>query len=236
MLKAPYEHIHTKGANRYYILNIHDLPYAFLANESIEKIDQETHRFLRKPKVESQELIQSLKLMPINSHILFLIKRFLDLPLREKIDKGGLEYHEIYEIWQDVDILDLQHEFSTMITNAGGTKKWSFPKTIKNNVARAFSTKGHMFFGLEHDSMFRNHYWLLRTTKNGILKITNVIEVGLNNDDRITSVVDSYLIDKDLAKALISYYELNTPALVDDKIIEKKVEEPTTEKAEETNI
>lgn len=220
MLKAPYEHLHTKGSNRYYILNIHDLPYAFLANESIEKLDQETHRFLRKPKVETQELIQSLKLMPIHSHILFLLQSFMALSLREKVDKGGLEYHEIYEIWDEIDALDLQNAYKQTLEHAGGNNKWSFPKTIKNNVARAFANKGHLFFGLERDSVFKNHYWLLRTTKNGVLKITNVIEVGVGNDDRITSVVDSYLIDRDLAKALLSYYELNEISLVDDKMIE----------------
>jgi hypothetical protein len=217
MLKAPYEHIHTKGSNRYYILNIDDLKYAFLANESVENIDQETHRLIGKPKVKKTELLQSLRLMPISSHILFLLKKFIEIPFIEEIDKGGVETQNIYGTWEEIDILELQNEYKNIIERAGGLSKWGFPKTIRNNVARAFATKGHIYFGTEKDGSFKHNYWLLRASKMGVLKITNVVEVGLH-DDTITSVVDTYLIDRDLAQAVIDYYKTNETVLVDDKM------------------
>ena len=88
MLKKPYEKIHKKGANNYYLLPLQDqVMYA------IETVFKQKGWFGRE-----KEFTMGLKMLPINSLVIKLFQDFLKLEVVEELELEGAEEKElIYE-------------------------------------------------------------------------------------------------------------------------------------------
>lgn len=212
MLKEPYDLVHEIDQNRYYVLALEGLPYAFLATEAIEKISEYTKRFLRKPKKKEVELTQSLRLMPLSSATLFLMGNFLSLTVAEEKDAGGLETETFYDMWDSFDIKDLSAAYQEMLKSVdlgeGQEEQWAFPHTVKNDVAKGFLKEEMSFFGLQTLNSMLRSYWLVKTSKTGTLVLMEVQEVGLK-DKTQTMSVQTYMISRDVAKAVLEYFGHN---------------------------
>lgn len=219
MLREPYNLIAKKDYNNYYYLDLHDTKQSFLAVESVEFLDENKKRFLRKPKVTPVEVTQNLKLLPLTSLTLYYMVQFLEINKIETVDVGGMEPEDIYGVWDEFDITDLKVGYEKLVANALKKEKgeygWLSPKTIKNPVAKAFDRDGYNFIGIDKPSSFVRNYWLVRTSPQGNLTFVMVKEAGIDSNT-ITVGSDMFVLDRGLCHRIVSDFGLKDYTFVDD--------------------
>lgn len=204
-MKLPYEKFYSVGNVNYYYLDFKDMAYPFVAMETCEQIRM-VRKFLFFKKEKNINVPVSLKLMPLNSLILFTMHNAL--LLNESTYELDVEDKKIpiFQTWEEADLEELKSAFNSHIAAVAGSSNYSFPKTIKNPVAKGFTKDGFLFLGLETHGAMNRTYWLVRTNKYGNTHLINVAETGPMYDP-ITTSNNIYFVDRDFMKAVIDDFK-----------------------------
>lgn len=219
MLKEPYTLIHTEGNVRYYYLKFEDNPVTYIAAETIEPVIAVKKRWLRKPHVKNDEVTLSLKMVPLNSMLAFLMaSAYFDDP--KAIDDEG----NVYSKWNAFDISDMADVFKEYLMQSGDNTTYDFPHIFKNPVVKGFSKdiRDVIPYAIENHGRFSRTMWLASRDSRGTLTTVSVEDIGKRTHS-ITNTVTIFLFSRDLMKIILEDMEKglftqedSTPVFVED--------------------
>lgn len=205
MLKSPYKLIHEEGNSRYYYLKFDDNPVTYLAIETYESVIREKRGLFGRIKRKFEDIVVSVKLMPITALVAFVISvAALDEPIEEYDSDTNSYKKEVYRSWNAFDIQDLIDTFKEYLENVGDDVTYEFPYKSRNSVARAFDVhdlRGVHYLGIEHHGRFSRTHWLVGRDTRGSVTFTTVEEYG-TRDKHITGTVMTNVLSLDLVKLI----------------------------------
>lgn len=201
MLPEPYEYIKNIGFNDYYYFKLGGFAYSYLAINTVEEVVAIKQRRFRKDKIYHSEIPMALKLLPLNSLVLFLIYQAnLLKKYTYELDVEG-DKIDIYHTWDDYDFNDVRKVFKEFVVDVAGASNYDLGYTIKNHVARGFEKDGFMYLATEKVNLLNRSYWLIRTNEYGHLHIIEVKETGLIGKSLTTDVTE-ILLDRSLLEII----------------------------------
>lgn len=205
-MREPYENFYSVGNVNYYYLNFEDSAYPYVGFENVETIKTYKKFLFFKSKEKTVDLPVSFKLLPLNSLLLFTFMNAL--MLNETTYELDVENNKIpvYSVWDELDLEDLKKSFYEQIIKVTGVSNYSFPKTIKNPVAKGFAKNGFLYLALETHGKLNRTYWMIRTNKFGNTHVVSVAESG-EEGDPITSSTQVFFVDRDFIKIVVEDFK-----------------------------
>lgn len=203
MNKHLFRKIYSTGNMNYYHVDISGLPSTYLAIEIFDAVNKATKRWFRKGyKLKPEIITTGLRMMPINSLVLWLITNAVMMePYTYKLDVND-EKLDIYKEWDAFDIKDLKDAFKNHIKEAGGESNYTFPVVPKNKVVKGYVSDNYEYFATESNGAMSKTHWLVRFTPYGFLHFIAVEEVGTEASS-VTIGVNSVMMDRELMKTIM---------------------------------
>ena len=236
-LPTPYEKIYEIGNNKYYFLPLSE-GSPFLAIESSEKLVVGERKFFKVRPLEFS-IPTNITLVPLATGVVYVISQALQLTVRETLDKGGLNVEHVYNMWDNLDFLEVKKAYIDMVMDTGVDTSWSYPSNAKhkNEVVKALLSEGYHFFGTEHIGSTKRLHWLFKNTLQGNLYVTYITEVGLNTSF-LTYSVNTVTLNREIMEALIEKYDTwaNEEMFTNDDYLDELLEEGARILAEENEI
>ena len=191
MLKYPYKLIDKKGINKYYLTNINDQNY--LAIESIVKLPKDL-----RTKKSSSEFTQGLKVIHLSAPLLLLLLRFSET---KPIGEEKNVFDETEPIYSILDVQEVKQKAYDLFKNSG-VERYAFPDTVENEVVEALKREGYELFMTEKESNHLHINWLIYPSKQGNLRLYEVITAGMDGFDYTISL-HTYNLDIGIVKKLL---------------------------------
>ena len=174
MLRKPYKKFYEIGTNNYYTLETGDT--TFLAVESVLPY---------KGWFRTKEFTTAIKMLPINSNILFALAQVLKLEKTGEKVQEGMEKEEYFEVL-DVDLI--RKQLKKIVDSAEQeTHRFHYKKPTYNETALGLLNEGYGLLATEIIGTYMRKKWLMRTDKNGVVRI---VEITLGGKPTKTRVVD----------------------------------------------
>jgi hypothetical protein len=194
MLKQPFRKIYEIELNNYYTLDTSDT--RFLVVESILPY---------KKLFKKGEFTIALKMLPINSNILYALSKVLELKkIGEAEPKGGGEKEEYFQI---LDVKSVRDDLKDIVESADiENHKFDYRKPVHNETIKQLLLEGYELLTTEVLGTYMRKHWLMRTDKNGVVRI---VEATLGGKPQSAKVVDIkfHTLNRNIIVELIKTYE-----------------------------
>lgn len=175
MLKKPFKKIHEIEMNNYYTLDTSDT--TFLVVESVLPY---------KRLIRSKEFTTAIKMLPLNSHILYTFAKVLQLPKTgESGTRDGMENEEYFDI---LDVKSVRNELKHIVESSDAENhRFDYRKPVHNALLRELVNEGYDLLNTELIGTYMRKQWFLRTDKNGVVR---VVEATLGGKPSTAKLVD----------------------------------------------
>lgn len=213
MLPKPYEFISNIGFNDYYYFKLSGYAYGYLAVSTVDELVEIKKRRFFKDKIKNHEIPMGLKLLPLNSLVLFFIyQASLLKAYTHELDVDNNKI-DIYNEWDEFDLNDVKKVFKEAIIKNAGSSNYEINPVIHNPVAKGFDRDGFMYVATENVNLLNRSYWLLRTTQYGNMHFIEVKESGIKGKS-LTVDVNEVLLDRSLINRIAQ--DLDSGKFVED--------------------
>ena len=189
MLKKPYQKIYELELNNYYTLETSDT--TFLVVESVLPY---------KSWFRTKEFTTAIKMLPINSSILYALTK---VPQLKKTGEKLLEDMEKEEYFEILDVNTIRKQLKKVVDSAEQSNhRFDYRKTVHNETALSLINEGYALLTTEVLGTYMNKQWLMRSDKNGVVRI---VEVTLGGKPTKTRVVDIkfHTLNRNIAYKLV---------------------------------
>lgn len=174
MLKKPYQKFYELELNNYYTLETADT--TFLAVETVLPY---------KRWFKNKEFTTAIKMLPLNSSILYALAQVLKLEKTGEQEQEGMEKEEYFQI---LDVKSVRNELKEIVESADtGSHRFDYRKPIHNETLKHLAEEGYAILTTEIIGTYMRKQWLMRTDKNGVVRI---IEATLGGKPTTAKVID----------------------------------------------
>jgi len=174
MLKKPYQKFYELELNNYYTLDTSDT--TFLAVETVLPY---------KKLFKKGEFTTAIKMLPLNSSILYALAQVLKLEKTGEQEQEGMEKEEYF---QTLDVKQVRNELKQIIEEADtGSHRFDYRKPIHNETLKNLADEGYTLLTTELIGTYMRKQWMMRTDKNGVVRI---IEATLGGKPSTAKVID----------------------------------------------
>lgn len=174
MLKKPYQKFYELEMNNYYTLETADT--TFLAVETVLPY---------KRWFKNKEFTTAIKMLPLNSSILYALAQVLKLEKTGEQEQEGMETEEYFQI---LDVKAVRNELKEIVESADtGSHRFDYRKPIHNETLKHLADEGYTILTTELIGTYMRKQWLMRTDKNGVVRI---IEATLGGKPTTAKVID----------------------------------------------
>ena len=189
MLRKPYKKFHEIELNNYYTLETADT--TFLVVESVLPY---------KSWFRTKEFTTAIKMLPINSNILFALAQVLKLKKTGEKVQEEMEKEEYFEI---LDVNTIRKQLKKVVDSAEQSNhRFNYRLSVNNETAISLIKEGYALLTTEVLGTYMNKQWLMRSDKNGVVRI---VEVTLGGKPTKTRVVDIkfHTLNRNIAYKLV---------------------------------
>lgn len=175
MLKKPYIKFYELELNNYYTLETADT--TFLSVETVLPY---------KKLFKKKEFTTAIKMLPLNSNILFALSQVLKLEKTgESEEAEGMEKEEYF---QTLDVKSIRNQLKEIVDNADADNhRFDYRKPVHNEVLKGLVNEGYELLSTEVIGTYMRKQWLMRSDKNGVVRI---IEATLGGKPSTAKAID----------------------------------------------
>lgn len=196
MLNKPYQKFHTVGENNYYILPTGTVPYL-----TIESVLKYKTPFLKRDR----ELTVAQKVIALNSAILQVLLETLKLNIIGESSKDeGLEKELTFE---QLDVKKVRSNLNKLVKSLkNNVHQFAYDTQTHNKAVLALIAEGNALLCEEPIGKFMRRYYLVRSDKNGVVRIMDVLVAGKKLDSKLLSMTD-FVLDRTIIENLVVQLE-----------------------------
>ena len=190
MLKKPYQKIYELELNNYYTLETSDT--TFLVVESVLPY---------KSWFRTKEFTTAIKMLPINSSILYALTK---VPQLKKTGEKLLEDMEKEEHFEILDVNTIRKQLKKIVESAEqSSHRFNYNTSVNNETLVALVKEGYSLLTTEILGSFMRKQWLMRSDKNGVVRI---VEATLGGKPTTSRVVDIrfYALNRNIVVSLLN--------------------------------
>ncbi len=190
MLKKPYQKIYELELNNYYTLETSDT--TFLVVESVLPY---------KSWFRTKEFTTAIKMLPINSSILYALTK---VPQLKKTGEKLLEDMEKEEHFEILDVNTIRKQLKKIVESAEqSSHRFNYNTSVNNETLIALVKEGYSLLTTEILGSFMRKQWLMRSDKNGVVRI---VEATLGGKPTTSRVVDIrfYALNRNIVVSLLN--------------------------------
>ena len=190
MLKKPYQKIYELELNNYYTLETSDT--TFLVVESVLPY---------KSWFRTKEFTTAIKMLPINSSILYALTK---VPQLKKTGEKLLEDMEKEEYFEILDVNTIRKQLKKIVESAEqSSHRFNYNTSVNNETLIALVKEGYALLTTEVLGSFMRKQWLMRSDKNGVVRI---VEATLGGKPTTSRVVDIrfYALNRNIVVSLLN--------------------------------
>ena len=190
MLKKPYQKIYELELNNYYTLETADT--TFLAVESVLPY---------KSWFRTKEFTTAIKMLPINSSILYALTK---VPQLKKTGEKLLEDMEKEEHFEILDVNTIRKQLKKIVESAEqSSHRFNYNTSVNNETLIALVKEGYSLLTTEILGSFMRKQWLMRSDKNGVVRI---VEATLGGKPTTSRVIDIrfYALNRNIVVSLLN--------------------------------
>ncbi len=190
MLKKPYQKIYELELNNYYTLETSDT--TFLVVESVLPY---------KSWFRTKEFTTAIKMLPINSSILYALTK---VPQLKKTGEKLLEDMEKEEYFEILDVNTIRKQLKKIVESAEqSSHRFNYNTSVNNETLIALVKEGYSLLTTEILGSFMRKQWLMRSDKNGVVRI---VEATLGGKPTTSRVVDIrfYALNRNIVVSLLN--------------------------------
>lgn len=190
MLKKPYQKIYELELNNYYTLETSDT--TFLVVESVLPY---------KSWFRTKEFTTAIKMLPINSSILYALTK---VPQLKKTGEKLLEDMEKEEYFEILDVNTIRKQLKKIVDSAEqSSHRFNYKTSVNNETLIALVKEGYSLLTTEILGTFMRKQWLMRSDKNGVVRI---VEATLGGKPTTSRVVDIrfYALNRNIVVSLLN--------------------------------
>ena len=190
MLKKPYQKIYELELNNYYTLETSDT--TFLVVESVLPY---------KSWFRTKEFTTAIKMLPINSSILYALTK---VPQLKKTGEKLLEDMEKEEHFEILDVNTIRKQLKKIVESAEqSSHRFNYNTSVNNETLVALIKEGYSLLTTEILGSFMRKQWLMRSDKNGVVRI---VEATLGGKPTTSRVVDIrfYALNRNIVVSLLN--------------------------------
>ena len=190
MLKKPYQKIYELELNNYYTLETSDT--TFLVVESVLPY---------KSWFRTKEFTTAIKMLPINSSILYALTK---VPQLKKTGEKLLEDMEKEEYFEILDVNTIRKQLKKIVESAEqSSHRFNYNTSVNNETLVALVKEGYSLLTTEILGSFMRKQWLMRSDKNGVVRI---VEATLGGKPTTSRVVDIrfYALNRNIVVSLLN--------------------------------
>lgn len=197
MLKKPYDLIHEKEINKYYLLPLPDTN--MVAVETVMK----TKGWFGKEK----DLTVGLQMIPINSGLLAVFLEYLKL--KEIGEKKGADDMPVEKLYEPLKIKPIRNKLKKIAKDI--EINFDYTGLVQNDAVNEIIKEGYEVLGIHTIGSHAREVWLVKTNSFGTLHVLTVFLHGKPSVDSVgfarLSLFDRELIEKILSKITNKKFE-----------------------------
>lgn len=190
VLNKPFKLIHKGDWNRYYYLNVNDVPY--LATEYILKVPKD-----QRVKGGRAELTQSIKLLRVPSPLMIAFTKAIKMEPYETVENKAYFKEDHYHL---LDIQTIRDEMQILYADVDPDYfPFAFPLEVANETISSLIKDGFLLLSVEYEGKFTRNTTLVRSDILGNIRIMEIVTAGKTGFDSVIRI-ETHTVDRTILK------------------------------------